>query len=108
MAGRLFINRKQDFKDTQKRHAIVHRLQIRPMLHGLYIILVLSCLIVACFSFYKMSQQMELGIERVQACILAHISRSRYNTRSMGEMEGRARSRRVDFIAGEGSLRRHA
>ena len=74
MADRLFINRKQDFKDTQKRHAIVHRLQIRPMLHGLYIILVLSCLIVACFSFYKISHQMELGIERVQACTRSHFA----------------------------------
>ena len=56
----------------------------------------------------------QLGIERVQACrpLLANISRSRYNTPAVGtaslQITSRMQSRRVDFIAGEGSLRRHA
>jgi len=46
----------------------------------------------------------ELGIEHV----LANISRSRYNTPAVWTKWNSARRRRVDFIAGEGSLRRHA
>jgi len=40
--------------------------------------------------------------------VLANISRSRYNTPAVWTKWNGARSRRVDVIAGEGSLRRHA
>jgi len=40
--------------------------------------------------------------------VLANISRSHYNTRAVWTKWKGARSRRVDFIGGKGSLRRHA
>jgi len=40
--------------------------------------------------------------------VIANISRSRYNTPAIWTKWNGARSRRVVFIAGEGSLRRHA
>jgi len=40
--------------------------------------------------------------------VLANISRSRFNTAAVRTKWNGARSRRVDFVAGEGSLGRHA
>ena len=48
-----------------------------------------------------------LGIESEYKHVLANMSRSRYNTPAVWTKRNGARSRRVDVIAGEGSLRRH-